>query len=59
MTEPDANHQWRTIIALARAARVPVEIEIEYEPPSVYAGRRARLFYDPLTDREGLQWLDH
>jgi hypothetical protein len=45
------------MMRMARRARNPVEVEVEYHPHSEHAGRRARLSYDPVTDQESQEWV--
>ena len=40
---------WWLMVRMARRARIPVEVEVEYHPPSEHAGRHARLSYDSVT----------
>src|SRR5690242_15113099 len=56
--EAEPRAAWALTVRMARMARIPVEIEIEYEPLSEHAGRRARLSYDPKIDQEKFEWLD-
>ena len=53
----DPQAAWALLVRMARRARVPVEVEVEYHPPTEHAGRRARLSYDPVTDQESQEWV--
>lgn len=49
---------WRKTVAMAQLTKQSVEIVVEYEAPSEYAGRKLRLYYDPAADSDGHEWLD-
>jgi hypothetical protein len=56
--ELNPNDAWDVICQSARLTKAAVEMIVQYEPPSEYAGRKLRLFYDPITDQRGHEWLD-
>jgi hypothetical protein len=58
LSEPTPNETWDAMCRAARASKQAVEIVVQYEAPSEYAGRKLRLFYDPIADRRGHEWLD-
>ena len=59
MRAEDADKAWPLIVKMARVAKVPVEIELEYHEPSPHAGRVIKLWYDPVSDQQGRGWLDN
>jgi hypothetical protein len=60
MEEMNGAVAWPLIVAMARAQKAKVEVEVEFCPPYPHsnAGRLMRLTYDPVTDRESHEWLD-
>jgi hypothetical protein len=52
------NEAWDEMCRVARLAGQSVELIVRYEPPSPYAGRKLRLFYNAATDERGHEWLD-
>lgn len=57
--QPDPNEAWKETVRLARIAKVPVEIELEYTAESGQPGRKIKLWYDPGTDKTGWKYLDN
>lgn len=54
----NSDESWDEVCRVAQLNKEAVELIVRYEPPSEYAGRRLRLFYDPIKDERGHEWLD-
>ncbi|MGD0106333.1 MAG: hypothetical protein ABSC06_20170 [Rhodopila sp.] len=59
MDDIDPDVAWKNTVRLARAAKIPVELVVEFTAESHQPGRKLRLFYDPVTDREGWDHIDN